>query len=189
MELTTWISAEHDAVLGRFEQSVVGVVPLERWRDPVGAGGSSLAWLTFHIAYHEDLAVNAVLGGAPTVLAESRDELGLGRFAPAQGLGEAEEPAVSAALDLDALLAYTRRVHAAGVDRLGAIDAGALGDVPDSASALAGAGVEEVAVPWLYRMWAGKPASFFVQWEAIGHRINHVGEMVSVRNRLGLSPF
>ena len=44
-------------------------------------------------------------------------------------------------------------------------------------------------MPWLYRMWAGKPTTWFVQWEAIGHRVNHLGEMVSVRNRLGLSPF
>ena len=44
-------------------------------------------------------------------------------------------------------------------------------------------------MPWLYRMWEDKPVSWFVQWEAIGHRVNHVGEMVSVRNRLGLSPF
>ncbi len=38
-------------------------------------------------------------------------------------------------------------------------------------------------------MWEGKPASFFVSWEDIGHGLNHLGEMVSVRNRLGLSPF
>ena len=44
-------------------------------------------------------------------------------------------------------------------------------------------------MPWLYAMWSAKPASWFVQWEAIGHRVNHLGEMVSVRNRLGLSPF
>lgn len=64
-----------------------------------------------------------------------------------------------------------------------------VGAVPDRAAGLAGAGIDEAAVPWLYRMWDTKPASFFVQWEAIGHRVNHVGEMVSVRDRLGLSPF
>ena len=61
--------------------------------------------------------------------------------------------------------------------------------IPASAEGLARAGVEESAAPWLFRMWSDRPASWFVQWEAIGHRINHVGEMVSVRNRLGLSPF
>ena len=189
MDLTAWITAEHDAVLGRFEQSVVDAVPLERWKDPAGTGGSSLAWLAFHTAYHEDLAVNAVLGSAPTVLAAAREDLGLAGCDPARGLGETEDPAVSAALDLDALVAYVRDVHAAGAARLAGLDGSSLAAVPDSAAALGAAGVEEVAVPWLYRMWADKPGSFFVQWEAIGHRINHVGEMVSVRNRLGLSPF
>jgi hypothetical protein len=28
-----------------------------------------------------------------------------------------------------------------------------------------------------------------VRWACIGHVQNHLGEMVSVRNRLGLSPF
>ena len=51
------------------------------------------------------------------------------------------------------------------------------------------AGVTREAVPWLHAMWQGKPGGWFVQWEAIGHVQGHVGEMVSVRNRLGLSPF
>ena len=45
------------------------------------------------------------------------------------------------------------------------------------------------AVPWLYGMWAAKPMGWIVQWEAIGHVQGHLGEMVSVRGRLGLSPF
>jgi len=45
------------------------------------------------------------------------------------------------------------------------------------------------AVPWLHAMWTGKPVSWFVGWECSGHVLNHIGEMVSVRNRLGLSPF
>jgi hypothetical protein len=28
-----------------------------------------------------------------------------------------------------------------------------------------------------------------VQWPVIGHTNTHVGEMVSIRNRMGLSPF
>ena len=42
---------------------------------------------------------------------------------------------------------------------------------------------------WLHDMWTDKPVGWFVQWECIGHGHTHVGEMVSVRNRMGLSPF
>jgi hypothetical protein len=38
-------------------------------------------------------------------------------------------------------------------------------------------------------MWDGKPTAWFVQWEAVGHVQGHLGEMISVRSRLGLSPF
>jgi hypothetical protein len=36
---------------------------------------------------------------------------------------------------------------------------------------------------------AGQPAAFFVRWPVIGHAINHVGEMIATRNRIGLSPY
>ena len=42
---------------------------------------------------------------------------------------------------------------------------------------------------WLYAMWEGKPAAFFVSWEAIGHGVSHLGELIATRNRMGLSPF
>jgi hypothetical protein len=193
MDLRSWIAGEHAAVLARFEQSVVGGVPLERWTDPVGAGGASIAWLAFHTAFHEDLAVNAVLRRSTPLAHDRRAGLGLAAVPPAVGLGEAEDPSLTAALDLDALLAYVRDVHGATAGWLATLsdtelDAADAGDAagPDG---LTRAGIDEADVPWLHRMWDGKPAAWFLQWESIGHRLNHLGEMVSVRNRLGLSPF
>jgi hypothetical protein len=190
MDLRNWIVGEHAAVLARFEQSVVGAVPLERWTDPVGDGGSSIAWLAFHTALHEDLAVNAVLRGRPTVLDGARDDLGLAAIASSAGLGEAEQPELTAALRLDALPGYVRAVHEASAAWLGTLTDDDLdGADAGGPAGLVRAGIAEADVPWLYRMWDAKPTAWFVQWEAIGHRVNHLGEMVSVRNRLGLSPF
>lgn len=191
MELRDWIVAEHAAVLGRFEQSVVATVPLERWTDAAGAGGSSIAWLAFHTALHEDVAVNAVLRHDETVVATMRTALGLDAIAASVGLGEAEQPGLSAALHLDVLPDYVRAVHDRTAAWLVTLTDDDL-DAPDPGGGPAGldrAGIDEADVPWLSRMWHGKPAAWFVQWEAIGHRVNHLGEMVSVRNRLGLSPF
>ena len=165
-------------------------MPLERWTDPVGDGGSSIAWLAFHTALHEDLAVNAVLRRDATVLSTARAALGLTAVPGATGLGEAEQPELTAALRLDELGPYVRAVHERTAAWLGSLTDDDLdGDDADGPGGLARAGIDETAVPWLYRMWDGKPAAWFVQWEAIGHRVNHLGEMVSVRNRLGLSPF
>ncbi|MET0460387.1 MAG: hypothetical protein ABW195_14140 [Ilumatobacteraceae bacterium] len=189
MDLRRWITAEHDAVLTRFEQSVASAVPLERWTDAVGVGGSSIAWLAFHTSYHADLAVNAVLRQDQPLLTAWRDRLGLGTVPAAVGLGEAEQPELTTALDLDHLVPYVRAVHGGAAQWLAAADVELLETPAAGPEGLARSGIDEADVPWLYTMWSAKPASWFVQWEAIGHRVNHLGEMVSVRNRLGLSPF
>lgn len=191
MDLREWISAEHESLRTRFEQSVGAHVPYEFWRD--GRGGSSIAWLVFHTTLHADLAVNAVLRGEPTVIDQARRGLGLAGVPSAAGLGETEVPELTEALDLDALGDYVEAVHTGTqtwLERMPeswfAADLDARADGP---AGLQRAGVAEADVPWLYRVWTGQPASFFLQWEAIGHRLNHIGEMVAVRNRLGLSPF
>jgi hypothetical protein len=190
MDLRRWIADEHGATLTRFEQSVVATGPLERWTDPAGSGGSSIAWLAFHTALHEDLAVNAVLRRDATVLSTHRADLGLAGVPAATGLGEAEQPELTAALHLERLAPYARAVHDRTASWLASLTADDLdGGDADGPAGLARAGIDEADVPWLVRMWTGKPAAWFVQWEAIGHRVNHLGEMVSVRNRLGLSPF
>lgn len=192
MELRDWVTAEHAGVLTRFERSIEAVVPVGRWCDPAGAGGSSIAALLFHTSYHADLAITAVVCGGEPLVGEWRSQLGLDGFDPAAGLAEAEDGALTEALDLPALAGYARAVHAviggwlADDAHLGAE---ALARVPDAAAALGRVGVSAEAVGWLYAMWTGQPVSFYLQWEAIGHRLNHLGEMVSVRNRLGLSPF
>jgi hypothetical protein len=189
MDLRTWIVSEHEAVLSRFEQSVASVVPLERWVDSGGDGGSSIAWLAFHTSYHEDVAVNAVLGGRRPLLDDWRAALGIDGVAADVGLGEAEQTELTEQINVDRLVPYLHAVHASTAEWLETFEPAALEDVPASGKGLDRAGIDERSVPWLHRMWDGKPASWFVQWEAIGHRVNHVGEMVSVRNRLGLSPF
>ena len=91
-------------------------------------------------------------------------------------------------LELEPLGAYLRTVHESAVVLLATLDTATLAASADGTGGLAAADVTEAAVPWLYRMWADKPAAWFLQWEAIGHRVNHLGEMVSVRNRLGFEP-
>ena len=54
---------------------------MDRWRDPAGVGGSSIAYLLFHVTYHADLAVGPVLAGDEPRLHEWRDRLGLGAVA------------------------------------------------------------------------------------------------------------
>jgi hypothetical protein len=190
MELREWIRGEHEGLRTRFSQSIAAHVPVARWRERAGAGGSSIAWLVLHTAWHEDLAMRAAVQGEPPLMAAWRPDLGLEKVAPTDGLGEAEQDDVTAAVNLETLGAYANAVH----DGTGAWLAGAaltaLDDVPPAGARIAGlADVTADAVPWLHAMWDGKPTAWFVQWEAVGHVQGHLGEMISVRSRLGLSPF
>jgi hypothetical protein len=190
MDLRHWIVTEHDGVRARFVQSVRDMVPVERWKDRPGDGGSSIAYLVFHTASHQDVALSSVVDGRPPLRLEWATRLGLDGVPADQGLGETEVTDLTDALVLEHLDAYAAAVTERSRAILDRLDIDSLDAVPDATKGLADlAAVDDGAAPWLFRMWDGKPTSFFVSWEDIGHGLNHLGEMVSVRNRMGLSPF
>lgn len=189
MDLRTWIADQHADAWVRFEQGVGAMVPLEMWKATSGRGSASIAHLVFHASYHADLAINSVLRGEGPLLSAFRRPLGLAGLPASAGLGEAESPDLTAALDLDVLGDYAEAVRTANQVWIEGASEVAFGAPAFGPAGLELAGVAEADVAWLYELWAGKPAAYFVQWEALGHLLAHVGEMVSVRNRLGLSPF
>lgn len=190
MDLRTWIVAEHASVGDRIRDGVVERVPVPLWTEHADAGGSCLAQLFAHVSLHADLALQAVVRGVPPLIDTWRDRLGLGDLAPHQGLPESEDPELVARVSVPDLIRYAEAVHAETAGWLAATDLAGLDTVPDASGRLRDIGRVTVdAVPWLHRMWTDKPVSWFVQWECTGHVLNHLGEMVSVRNRLGLSPF
>ena len=189
MDLRNWILAEHDLVAGRLHEQVLAHVPIERHRERVDGGGSTLTFLLWHLARHQDLAVNGVVRERPQVIDAHRAAVGADGLAPGDGLAESEDPSMTAGLDPDAVLAYHAAVSSETGSWLRGLDADDLDRVPESGIALTDAGVAHDEFPWLHRMWDAKPVSFFVMWEVVGHGVTHLGEMVSMRNRMGLSPF
>lgn len=190
MNLLTWISNDHASVASRFQSAIVQHVPTQYWSQTPPGGGSSLTWLLFHMTYHQDLALNTAVRNQPPILAEHRQALGLDGFAAASGLSEAEDPAVTAAISVQNLRNYFDQVTASSATWISNLSSLALDSVPDAPWRLERkAAVAPHDVPWLFSMWIDKPVAWFVQWECIGHCHTHLGEMTSVRNRLGLSPF
>lgn len=180
-----WMLADHADVGQRFQRGVADHLPSSRWAEPAPGGGSTIAWLVLHHSYHQDLAINTAVRDRPPLLAERAGRLGLDGFSAAVGLEEAETATVTGALDPDRLMAYADDVHASTQDWLGDFATMTLDTIPDAASRLAGrAGVGDDEVGWLYAMWEGKPVSWFIRWEAIGHGFTHVGEMVNIRKRM-----
>jgi hypothetical protein len=179
---------QHTDVVARVTNQVLARVPLERRDERPCAGSSSISWLLWHALRHQDVAVNAVARGVDEVL--HRDgwaaRVGAAAFAGGTGLAEADDRAAAACLDAAALDAYAVAVGAETAAWLETLTGAELDRVPDAAAGLGRAGVPDEAYPWLYRMWDGKPVAFFVSWEAIGHGYNHLGEMVHLRNEMGL---
>ncbi len=190
MELQAWIVDDLEAVRTRFLGAVVAHVPRERWRERADGGGSSIAALVLHVAVHQDLATHTALGGQVPLFASRAGALGLGPHAsPLASLEEAEDPTATNALDLAAVEVYATDVHGAARAALegGQLD---LAGVPPAGQRLAElGGIAADDAPWLHDMRRGKPAAWFVRWALIGHAQGHVGEMVSVRDRLGYRPF
>jgi len=207
VDLRTWITTDLAAVRTRFRNGIVAHVPAERWKarlggtttdsgDLAGRSGStdrpssSIAGLLFHMSYHHDLAINTAVLGRRPILTAHRDALGITEVTPAGGLAEREDPAIVDALDTAALVDYADAVIAATLDWMGHVAITAFDSIPDASWRIEQeAGVRRDDMPWLHDMWSGKPVSWFVQWEAIGHGHTHVGEMTGLRGQLGHSPF
>jgi hypothetical protein len=186
----TWIANDIESIRDKLSDSVLSVVPKRRWVEQVDNGGSSIAHLVLHMARHQDLAVTtAIRNHAPTFF-EHQTALGLGEAPSSAGLSEREDPATTAVVALDALLEYLDSVFTATTSWLDGVGTMALDTVPETSrrlDELARLSTDEVG--WLHRMWSGKPVSWLLQWPVIGHGHAHVGEAISVRNRMGLSPF
>jgi len=190
MDLRAWIVEERNAQRQRLDQQVLACIPQERWRERQGDTGSSLAWMLFHTAVHEDVAMSCVVGGRPALVEQFSGKLGTEGAPGGAGIGEGELLELIRVIDLDALVAYKAAVTDATLAWLQTTPLDSLDAMPEVNPHLRElARVPDDQYGWLYNLWDAKPVSFFVRWECIGHGDNHVGEAVALRNRMGLSPF
>ena len=189
MDLHGWIAADVTSVRTKLFDTVMGMVPAERWHEQADGGGSTIAGLLLHLSRHQDLALNTVLAGRAPLFAGHRGALGLAEASPAAGLAERESRELTTSVTTDSLTAYVTAVFDSTEAFLGGgeVDLDAVPDVDDRLRDLAAVDADEV--PWLFNMWRGKPAWWLLQWPVVGHGHTHAGEAVSIRNRMGYSPF
>jgi len=191
MDLRAWLLDAHDGMRQRVFGGVVARVPTQRWGEHADGGGSSIAWLLLHLARHQDLALTTAIRDHRPLYFEHRDALGLGDAPLAAGLTEREDPDVAAAAaGSGGLVPYVEGVFDASRHWLDHVSLMAMDTVPDTGRRLEHlAELPRDELGWLYSMWDGHTVSWFVEWPIIGHGNAHAGEAISVRNRLGLSPF
>ena len=185
MDLTAWLVAEHDDTAGRFRDQVLAVVPPEA-RVTRLPNGNSMRWTMYHIARHASLALDVLSGsgGFPDPRLAAFPEAAT---AGGAGLQEVEQP-WAVGLDPDAVAEHLTAVLADVRAHLTGVTPEVLEGHPDVRGALRAAGVGEREFGWLHGQWDG-PAAFLVRWPLLGHVTHHVGELITIRNLLGLSPF
>jgi len=190
VDLQSWIIGDLRGLRSRIDGGVLTLMPAERRRERIDGGGIAPVYVLWHLARHHDVAVNGVLRGRgdAAVVNAWCDRIGIGERLW-RGLSEAEDTDLVDVLDPDAVGAYALDVIAATADWLDNDGLPPLDSRPDAASALQAIGTPTDRFGWLYAMWDQKPAGWFLQWSAVGHGYNHLGELISIRNRMGLSPF
>lgn len=188
VELRDWLLSDLVSLRARLERGVVATIPAARCSERVDGGGIAPTYVLWHTARHHDVAVNRVLRDREEVVEQWTDRVGV-HSDLWRGLAEGEDGSLVDELDSEAVGEYSLAVIRATGDWVESGDLSVLSTVPSSGEALAALGTPTDRFDWLYSMWDGKPAQFFLQWSAIGHGYNHLGELVSIRNRMGLSPF
>jgi hypothetical protein len=190
MDLLHWIATDLAAVRAKLTDSVMALVPHERWHEQADGGGTTIAGLLLHVARHQDLAVQVAVRAHAPLFAEHRDALGLAEAPDGVGLSESEDREHTALVSPEALVHYVDAVFDATADWLAHLGTLVLEHTPDTSGHLEQhAGITTADFPWLHRMWGDRPIWWLVQWPVIGHANAHVGEGISIRNRMGLSPF
>ncbi|MEI7546556.1 MAG: hypothetical protein WCK21_00650 [Actinomycetota bacterium] len=190
MDLHAWMTADLASVRSKLFDSVVRLIPRDRWHEQADGSGATLAGLLLHIARHQDLAVNAVIRNHSPLFQAHREALGLADAGLSVGLSESEDRAVTAHLRPALLLNYLTAVFDQTAEWLQPLGSLVLDIEPHAERRLTtNAGLDREELPWLYTMWEGKQLWWFVQWPVLGHAHAHIGEATSIRNRMGLSPF
>ena len=190
VNLHAWMMADLASVRTKLFDTVVRLVPQERWHEQADGGGATIAGLLLHVARHQDLAVNAVIRSNPVLFLAHRDALGLGDCKLSVGLSEAEDREATARIEPAALLDYLTVVFDHTAEWLAHLGSLVLDIEPHTDLRLSThARLDRTELPWLYGMWEGKQLWWLVQWPVIGHGHAHAGEAISIRNRMGLSPF
>lgn len=192
VDLRAWLLDAHRDMRARLDAAVLAKVPVERWAETPPGGGSSITWLTFHLARHHDLALQTAVRNRAPLFTEHLATLGLDptRTSTGAGLTERQDDAVAATIDPTALVGYVAAVFDTTERWLQRLSAMAMDSIPDTGRRLVRlGGLDTDEFGWLIAMWDGRPVHWLVQWPLLGHANAHIGEAIAVRNRLGYNPF
>jgi DinB family protein len=152
-------------------------------------GVNTVAWLLWHSARIEDVAVNRFLADRPQALTEWLEGLRVARRDVGTGMSDAEVDELSARIDLQALRGYlnavTRRTREV-VETLRGTDLDALVPGERVKSVVLAEGVVAPGAEWLTEFWAGgRSRGWTLAQTALLHPYGHYYEARVAAGLLG----
>lgn len=151
----------------------------DQWRlRPHGL--NSLAWIMWHIARFEDVAVNVMVAGRVQVLQEEgwADRLGVRRVDAGTEMTPEDVDDFSRRADIPGIREYRAAVGTRTRRFAATLGPGDLDSIPP-AERLERVRVDGVFIPeaeWVLKIWEGKSAGWFLTWLAAGHSYMHLGQ-------------
>ena len=181
----------HGAAVGseaavRYEDVVLGGLSDAQMRLRPADDQNSLAWLIWHMARCEDVAVNVAIAGQDPVFEEGwAAKLGVERADIGTGMTPSEVADLSERIDLDALMSYRHAVGRQTRDVIATIDDERL-QAPVDPERYRRAEVLGDHAGWVDGVWAPWRGTDFL-YLATGHSYQHWGEAITVRALGGFS--
>ena len=173
--LTRYGDLHHGLVEGLLSR-----LPEAQLRGRPHPGVNTIAWLLWHSARIEDVAVNRFLADRPQVLEEWLERLGVARRDVGTGMSDAEVDDLSARIDLEALRGYWDAVTARTldiVDTLRGSDLEAVIPGERVRSVVLSEGAVAPGVEWLTEFWAGgRTRAWVLAQTALLHPYGHYYE-------------
>ena len=148
-------------------------------------GHTSIAWLLWHMARSEDVAVNVAVRGEAGVLERDgwAERLRVERRDIGTGMTDAEVDEFDAQVDVLLLRDYraavgqTTRAWVAETDL-----AGLNQPIPDAGRRAQEAGAFAPAAARLASIWDGRTGAWFLHWLAVGHNQGHLDSIAHLRS-------
>lgn len=161
----------------------------DQMRRRPGEGLNSLAWLLWHMARTEDMAVNACIALRPQVLQEGdwAARLGIDRIDMAAGMTDDEVEDFTKQVNITALREYRDAVGKRSIEVLSAMSPDELDEPLDHATimnAYADGTILENA-GWLEAFTKDKSKAFLLSHTLSAHNFMHIGEAFCLRSMIG----
>lgn len=165
--------------------SVLKGLTEEQMRASPGKGMNSIAWLFWHMARTEDVAVNIVLAGRPQVLAEGAwiERLNLSRHDIGTSMNDEEVRGISEQIDIPTLLAYRNAVGKRTREVVRSLQVEELDERVDAVRVekLMAEGELVEGARRVAEFWGSEKKALILNMPATGHCFMHLSEAITVR--------